>query len=941
MTEPLKICRGQQLDPHATMRALADQGYQRVPKVSDPGEMTLRGGVLDLFPEGFEAPVRIELDGETVAGIRSVHPFTGQPFLSHEILILLPAAGLHRKTLRAEVRHPFLGEESPLDPFVDIRSGDFVVHVAHGIGRYLGLKTVKAAQGVGKHLVLEYADGDRLYVPLEELHLVQKYIGFEGRPPKLSRLGTRYWARSKEWARTGAASVAAELLRMEAERLSLPGHAFRPDTEWQRQLESSFPYPETAGQVRALQEVKREMESPQCMNRLLCGDAGYGKTEVALRAAFKAMMDDRQAAILCPTTILAEQHFNTFTARMKEFPVSIGMLSRFQGPAAQQQVLEGLAKGTVDGVIGTHRLLSKDVRFKELGLVIIDEEQRFGVRHKELLRHLRAEVDVLSLTATPIPRTLYQALVGAKSMSLIDTPPFERLPVRTEVLEEAPGPIREAVSRELKRGGQVFVVFPWIHGIAQVHQKISAWTPQARCAVAHGQMPSRALEKTMQAFMCKEVDVLVSTAIVESGIDVPNANTIIVFRADTFGLADLYQLRGRVGRFTRQAHCLFVIPQGMPLSGDARKRLRAVEDFSSLGAGFQIALQDMQLRGAGNLLGTEQHGHISAVGFDLYCRLLRGEIERLRGGGGQNLSLSAVRGRARLPPMRNLLSGLMAFLIFSFLASGCGSSGKPAATVNGHVITVKDVEGRLASMNPSTRALFAGQKDRLLDQMVVETVLVQEANKRGLARDPEVRRLTEEAEKQILVGRLLDILRKEKETPVPDEQVAKFYEANKANFQQPESYRVSHILVADEDTAKKALDRVKAGEPFGKVAEELSLDPSKSRGGDIGFFVKGQVIPEFEEAVMKLKPGEMSGVVKTSLGYHIILLAEKKAAHEKPLEEVRDPIRQTIQNRQAQQNMQTVVQDLRSKAQIKIQEKFSSPAPAGEPATVTSKTPAS
>ncbi len=642
MTEGgLKIFRGQSLDPQQAIRTLAEQGYQRVPKVSDPGEMALRGGILDLFPEGFEAPVRIEFDGDTVAGIRSVHPFTGQPFLSHEILILLPTVGLHRRTLRSDVRHPFLGEESPLDPFVDIHSGDFVVHVAHGIGRYLGLKKVRAPRGIEKHLVLEYAGGDRLYVPLEEMHLVQKYIGFEGRPPKLSRLGTRYWDRSKEWAKTGAASVAAELLRIEARRLSAPGHAFRPDTEWQKQLEAAFPYTETAGQVRAAKEVKQEMESSRCMDRLLCGDVGYGKTEVALRAAFKAMMDDRQVAILCPTTILAEQHTNTFTQRMSSFPVTIGMLSRFQSPSAQARVVEGLAKGTVDLVIGTHRLLSKDVQFKRLGLVIIDEEQRFGVRHKERLKHLRAEVDVLSMTATPIPRTLYQALVGAKAMSLIDTPPFERLSVKTEVLEEDPEAVREAVEREIKRGGQVFAIFPWIQGIEKVHQKISSWVPRGRSAVAHGQMPSRALEKAMRAFMRGELDVLVSTAIVESGIDVPNANTMIVFRADTFGLADLYQLRGRVGRFTRQAHCLFLTPKGLPLSGDARKRLRAVEEFASLGAGFQIALQDMQLRGAGNLLGTEQHGHIAAIGFDLYCRLLRGEIERLRSG----------KGYAMLPPI--------------------------------------------------------------------------------------------------------------------------------------------------------------------------------------------------------------------------------------------------------------------------------------------------
>ena len=630
MEAGLKIVRGQQLDLQEAAQTLVAQGYQRVPKVSDPGELAVRGGILEVFPEGFEAPVRIELDHTTVTRIRSVHPVTGQPFLSHEILVLLPTVSLHRKTLRSELRHPFLGEESPLDPFVDIRIGDLVVHVTHGIGRYRGLKKVRTGARVEDHLVLEYEGADRVYVPLKELHLVQRYIGFEGKPPKLSKLGTRYWERYKEWARVGAASVAAELLKVQARRLSAQGHPFKPDTDWQRQLEEAFPYEETAGQVRAVQEVKKDMESPVCMDRLLCGDVGYGKTEVALRAAFKAVMDGRQVAMLCPTTILAEQHYATFTARMKSFPVTVGMLSRFQSESAQDRTVEGLRKGQVDIVIGTHRLLSQDVRFKDLGLVIIDEEQRFGVHHKEKLKRMRAEVDVLTLTATPIPRTLYQALMGARARALIDTPPFERLPVKTEVSEENSDRVREAIEREVRRSGQVFVIFPWIEGIQKIQQRIAVLVPQARVVVAHGQMPSRALERAMLSFMRQEADVLISTAIVESGIDIPNANTMIVYRADSFGLADLYQLRGRVGRFTRQAHALFLTPRGLPLTEDARKRLKALEQFSNLGAGFQIALQDMQLRGAGNLLGTEQHGHIISVGFDLYCRLLRGEIDRLK-----------------------------------------------------------------------------------------------------------------------------------------------------------------------------------------------------------------------------------------------------------------------------------------------------------------------
>ncbi len=636
--DSIKICRGQRLDPHETIRQLLAQGYQRVAKVSDPGDCALRGGILDLFPEGFDVPIRIELDGEIVVGVRSVHPHTGKPFFSHEIVIVLPAVSLHRKTLKASVKHLFLGEESPLDPFVDIRTGDLVVHVTHGIGRYLGLKKVRTKSGVVEHIAIEYADGDRLYVPLPEMNLLQKYLGFEGRPPQLSRLGTRYWERSKEWARKGAASVAYELLNLQAKRLSQPGFAFAPDNDWQKELEADFRYEETAGQLKAIGEIKTDMQTPRPMDRLLCGDVGYGKTEVALRAAFKAVTAGKQVALLCPTTILAEQHYDTFSERMKKFPVSVAMLSRFQTAAAQAEVLKRLAKAEVDILIGTHRLLSRDVSFKDLGLLIVDEEQRFGVRHKEQLKKMRVEIDVLAMTATPIPRTLYLAVMGAKSMSMIDTPPFERLPVETVVAEEQDALIRQAIEREIRRSGQVFVIFPWIEEISRVYRKISALVPKARLVLVHGQMPSRALEKGMLAFMHREADVLVSTAIVESGIDIPNANTILVFRADSFGLADLYQLRGRVGRFTRQAHAYFLTPRGMLLTSEARKRLNAIEEFSSLGAGFQVALQDLQLRGAGNLLGTEQHGHISAVGFDLYCRLLKSEVEKMKALPGRRAS---------------------------------------------------------------------------------------------------------------------------------------------------------------------------------------------------------------------------------------------------------------------------------------------------------------
>ncbi len=630
--EGLEVCRGQRLEPAKALAFLLSHGYRRIPRVSDPGDCALRGGILDIFPEGFEAPVRIEFDHETIATIRSIHPTTGEPFEGHEMVIVLPVAPLKRHTLKrpAWYRIQAVGEEEPLDPFVDIQTGDLVVHVTHGIGRYLGLKKVGVKDRVVEHIVLEFAQKARLYVPLSEIHLIQKYVGFEGRPPKLSRLGTRYWARTKELARRGAHSVAFELLQTEARRLSTSGFPFQPDTDWQKGLEASFPYPETPAQSRAAHEVKSDMESARAMDRLLCGDVGYGKTEVALRAAFKACMDGKQVAILCPTTILAEQHADTFRQRMKEFPVEVAMLSRFQSEAAQVKTLEGLKQGQVDITIGTHRLLSGDVKFKDLGLVVIDEEQRFGVRHKEKLKRLTSQVDVLTLTATPIPRTLYLALMGARPMSVIDTPPYQRLPVATVVAEENDGLIRQALRAEFARGGQAFVIYPWVEGIAGVSERVKKLAPQARVAVAHGQMPSRALEKTMISFTHRQIDILVSTAIVESGIDIPNANTIVVFRAETFGLADLYQLRGRVGRFTRQAFAYFLRPKGLPLSADAEKRLSAVKEFSSLGAGFKIALRDLQIRGAGNLLGVEQHGHVMAVGFDLYCRLLKAEVERLR-----------------------------------------------------------------------------------------------------------------------------------------------------------------------------------------------------------------------------------------------------------------------------------------------------------------------
>ncbi|MBI4314236.1 MAG: DEAD/DEAH box helicase [Candidatus Omnitrophica bacterium] len=633
----LTLCRNQTIALDEVSRGLTAAGYRRVAKVAEPGDWSRRGGIVDCFPEGFDAPVRIEWDDQTIHAIRSFYPETGQPFHDHQAVILLPAEGITHKRLRTQ-GWAIAAEAVPIEQFVDVEVGDLMVHVTHGIGRYRGLKKAKLGDRLVDHVALEYAEGDLLYIPIDEISLIQKYVGFEGHRPALSKLGSKMWERIKERAREGARSVAFELLSLQARRLSRPGFASKPDTEWQKELEGAFAYPETPGQLHAIAEVKADLEAARPMDRLLCGDVGYGKTEVALRAAFKVCMDNRQVAVLCPTTILAEQHAATFRERLKQFPVNVRMLSRFQSGAAQDQILKDLKAGQVDVIIGTHRLFSADVEFKNLGLLVVDEEQRFGVRHKEQLKRLRASIDVLTMSATPIPRTLYMALTGARSMSLIETPPQKRLPVKTIVSGVKDALVREAIQREMDRDGQVFAVYPWVRGVEKLTRHLQTLLPKARIQVAHGQMPSRALESAMLKFMRHEIDVLVSTSIIESGIDIPNANTLLVFRAESFGLADLYQLRGRVGRFTRQAYAYFFTEPAAALTRDAEKRLDALERFSGLGAGFKIALEDLQLRGAGNLLGTQQHGHICAVGFDLYCRLLKSEVERLQKDGSSLLT---------------------------------------------------------------------------------------------------------------------------------------------------------------------------------------------------------------------------------------------------------------------------------------------------------------
>jgi transcription-repair coupling factor (superfamily II helicase) len=505
--------------------------------------------------------------------------------------------------------------------------GDYIVHIEHGIAKFAGLTKMLNDDVELEYLVLEYAAGDRLYVPTDQVDRVSRYVGASDQPLTLSRLGTQEWARTKQRIKESVANIARELLNLYAAREIIPGFAFSPDNLWQQELESSFPYVETPDQLEAVQAVKRDMEKPKPMDRLVCGDVGYGKTEVALRAAFKSVLDGKQVALLVPTTVLAQQHFTTFLERLQAFPLRVEMLSRFCTEKEQAGILEGLAAGTVDICIGTHRLLQKDVVFKDLGLMIIDEEQRFGVIHKEHFKKLRREIDTLTLSATPIPRTLHMSLAGIRDMSTIETPPEERLPIKTYVGAYDARTIREAILRELERNGQVFFVHNRVNSIAMVASRLNSLVPEGRICIAHGQMPEVELEGVMTDFVNHRSDILVTTTIIESGLDMPNVNTLIVDQADKLGLTQLYQLRGRVGRGSNNAYAYFFFDRGKQLTPEARKRLQTISEATELGAGFAVAMKDLEIRGAGNLLGVEQSGYIAAVGFDLYCRLLAEAVE--------------------------------------------------------------------------------------------------------------------------------------------------------------------------------------------------------------------------------------------------------------------------------------------------------------------------
>ncbi|MDR1797603.1 MAG: transcription-repair coupling factor [Clostridiales Family XIII bacterium] len=547
------------------------------------------------------------------------------------------------KSERKRRKQGLRGREK-IDAFTDIEKGDYVVHERHGIGVFRGIKTIEAYGGGRDYLIIAYAGKDVLYIPVEQMSSVQRYIGAGEKRPRVSRLGTGDWSRTKARVRKEVEEYASELIRLAAERKLAKGHAFAPDTVWQKDFDDRFPWEPTADQQRCFDAVRRDMEQPWPMDRLICGDVGYGKTEVALRAAFKCAQEGKQVCMLVPTTILAQQHFRTFEERFADFPITVEMLSRFQTAAKQTEVFRKAKDGDVDIVIGTHMLLSKKMRFRDLGLLVVDEEQRFGVRHKERIRALKAGVDVLTLTATPIPRTLHMSLIGLKDMELIEDPPEDRHPVRTYVSEERADVIAEAIRRELDRGGQVYIVFNRVEGIERVYEKIAALVPGARTAVCHAQMNERMIEEIMLGFAEGDTDVLISTTIIESGLDIPNVNTILILDADRLGLTQLYQLRGRVGRSSRIAFCHLFYRKDKVLTEAAEKRLRTIREFTELGSGFKIAMKDLEIRGAGNLLGVSQHGHLASVGYEMYCKLLEEAVLKLKMvAGGDGITEGGVR----------------------------------------------------------------------------------------------------------------------------------------------------------------------------------------------------------------------------------------------------------------------------------------------------------
>jgi transcription-repair coupling factor (superfamily II helicase) len=595
------------------LRRLAELGYERVIVCDNRGQAERLDEILG------EGVVSVDVGSITAGFVLPAARIA--VFTDHEIF----ARYRRRRGRRSGPSRTSIRDLMTLEP------GQYVVHLDHGIGLYRGLKRITLDGQDTECIHIEYAQNDRLFVPIDQLGMVQRYSAEEGRTPLISRLGGTAWQRTKAKARRAIREMAEELLRNYAVRKARGGRAFPPDTPWQRELESSFPYEETPDQLRTVEEVKRDMESPRAMDRLVCGDVGYGKTEVAIRAAFKAVQDGTQVAVLVPTTVLAQQHLVTFTERFADFPVRIDMLSRFRSPREQKQIVEKIGRGEIDIVIGTHRLLSKDVQFKNLGLAVIDEEQRFGVAQKERIRTLVENVDVLTLTATPIPRTLHMSLLGARDMSVMNTPPRGRYPIKTEIVEMNKDVVRDALLREADRGGQSFFVHNRVESIDRIAHYLQSIVPHLRYGVAHGQMRDVELERVMLDFLERRTDVLVTTLIIESGLDIPTVNTMLMNRADTLGLAQIYQLRGRIGRSHHQAFCYLLVPAGTVLSEEAEKRVRVIAEHEELGAGLTIAMRDLEIRGAGNLLGPEQHGFMVSVGFDLYCRMVDEVVQELQG----------------------------------------------------------------------------------------------------------------------------------------------------------------------------------------------------------------------------------------------------------------------------------------------------------------------
>ncbi|MFC0300086.1 transcription-repair coupling factor [Virgibacillus soli] len=547
-------------------------------------------------------------------------------------LVLLTEGELFKKRVRRTQKKQKVSNAERIQSYQELKVGDYVVHANHGIGRYYGIETLAVKDKHKDYMLIKYAGDDKLFVPIDQIDLVQKFVGSEGKQPRLYKLGGSEWSKVKRKVQSSVEDIADDLIKLYAEREAQKGYAFSKDTELQREFDASFPYQETEDQLRCITEIKQDMERTRPMDRLLCGDVGYGKTEVAIRGAFKAVADGKQVAVLVPTTILAQQHYETFRERFQEYPITIGLLSRFRTRKQQQETIDGLKKGTVDIVIGTHRILSKDVVYRDLGLLIVDEEQRFGVKHKEKIKQMKSNIDVLTLTATPIPRTLHMSMLGVRDLSVIETPPENRFPIQTYVVEYNPVLVREAIEREMARGGQVFFLYNRVENIEKMARDIGMLVPDAKVAVAHGQMNEAELENIMLGFLEGEFDVLVSTTIIETGVDIPNVNTLIVYNADHMGLSQLYQLRGRVGRSNRIAYAYFTYQKDKVLTEVAEKRLQAIKEFTELGSGFKIAMRDLSIRGAGNLLGAQQHGFIDSVGFDMYSQMLKEAIEARKQG---------------------------------------------------------------------------------------------------------------------------------------------------------------------------------------------------------------------------------------------------------------------------------------------------------------------